>query len=112
MNDSNKSDSTVWELLHPEMTYEKLGLIPWWIFSGDPDPVWKQIDKHYQHGGGWRHGNMGFKMGEGAKLSYPGDPDLYPLAQMRLRDELLLFYDYAIVAIVQPDKSFEVSRVD
>jgi hypothetical protein len=102
----------LWELLHPEMTHERLGLIPWWIFAGDPDPAWKQIHKHYEHGGGWRHGNMGFRMLAKHVLRYPGDPDLYPLAQARLRDELILFYDHAIVAILQKDGSFEASRVD
>jgi len=49
---------------------------------------------------------------EGHKLRYPGDPILAPLAQAKLRDELIVFYRHALVAIIQPDGSFEVSRVD
>jgi hypothetical protein len=103
----------VWELLHPNMTPEHLGFIPFWIREDDPDPAWKQIDKNYGHGGGWRHGNMNFRMRyKSHALHYPGDPDLYPLAQAKLRDELIVFYDHAIVAIIQPDRSFEVARID
>jgi hypothetical protein len=101
-----------WELLNPEMTPEHLGLIPLWIRNEDPDPAWKQIDKNYAHGGGWRHGTMNFKMGHGFVLNYPGDPPLKPLAQAWLRDERVLFYRHAIVAIVQKDGSFEVARID
>jgi|KBSMisStandDraft_5_1062788.scaffolds.fasta_scaffold117912_2 hypothetical protein len=101
-----------WELLHPEMTPEHLGLIPFWLSHDDPDPAWKQIDKNYGHGGGWRHGDMNFHMDAHHVLRYPGDPPLNPLAQARLRDELIVFYDHAIVAIVQEDGSFEVARID
>jgi len=103
----------IWELLHPRMTPEHLGLIPMWIHDEDPDPAWKQIDKNYQHGGGWCHGTMNFEMDMDTHiLKYPGDPELRPLAQAELRDELIVFYDHAIVAIVQEDGSFEVARVD
>jgi hypothetical protein len=102
----------IWEMLHPKMTPEHLGLIPLWISDNDPDPAWKQIDKNYAHGGGWRHGTMNFKMDENHVLTYPEDPPLRPLARALLRDELILFYDYAIVAIEQPDKSYEVARID
>lgn len=103
----------VWQLLHPAITMEHLGLIPLWIHNEDPDPAWKQIDKNYAHGGGWRHGTMNFKMDLSTHvLKYPGDPPLAPLAQTLLRDELILFYRHAIVAIVQKDGSFEVARID
>jgi hypothetical protein len=103
----------IWVMLHPKMTPEHLGLIPLWITDDDPDPAWKQIDKNYQHGGGWRHGDMNFKMHKTSHvLSYPGDPPLKPTARTHLRDELILFYDHAIVAIVQKDGSYEVARID
>jgi hypothetical protein len=103
----------IWEMLHENMTPEHLGLIPFWINDDDPDPAWKQIDKNYGHGGGWRHGTMNFKMAKDTHvLYYPGDPPLRPLAQAKMRDELVVFYDHAIVAIVQPDDSFEVARID
>jgi hypothetical protein len=102
----------IWQLLHPKMTPEHLGLIPLWINNEDPDPAWKQIDKNYGHGGGWRHGTMGFTKDKDNVLHYPDDPPLVPLAQTLLRDELILFYDHAIVAIVQKDGSFEAARID
>jgi len=104
----------VWELLHPKMTPEHLGLLPLWIHDDDPDPAWKQIDKNYQHGGGWNSGVMtSFKMDpETYVLKYPGDPPLEPLARTMLRDERILFYNHAIVNIVQKDGSFEVARID
>jgi hypothetical protein len=55
---------------------------------------------------------MNFHMDAHHVLRYPGDPPLNPLAQARLRDELIVFYDHAIVAIVQEDGSFEVARID
>jgi hypothetical protein len=48
----------------------------------------------------------------GLELHYPGDPPFKPIAMMVLRDETILIYDYSIVAIVQPDGSFEACRMD
>jgi hypothetical protein len=50
-------------------------------------------------------------------LVYPGDPKLPLLAEATLhagseRPEVVRFYDCALVAVVQPDGSFEVSRMD
>ena len=46
-------------------------------------------------------------------LKYPGDPPLKPIAAVsRLRDEVILFYPHDWLCVVQPDGSFEVSRVD
>lgn len=30
------------------------GLIPTFLSNADSDPLWKQIDKNYVYGGGWR----------------------------------------------------------
>lgn len=53
-----------------------------------------------------------FVLRDDNSIKYPGDPRQHPLAQAKLRDELILFYDLALIAVVQPDRSFEVSRVD
>ena len=45
-------------------------------------------------------------------LHYPGDPDFEPLAAVWLRREVIMVYECSIVAIVQPDGSFEVARMD
>jgi hypothetical protein len=53
-----------------------------------------------------------FKLLEGDKLSYPGDPVLEPLGEIQLRDERIVMYQYSIVAVIQPDGSFEAARMD
>jgi hypothetical protein len=45
-------------------------------------------------------------------LKYPGDPELRPIARIRFRDELILIYDHAIVAIIQKDGTFSAARMD
>jgi hypothetical protein len=92
---------------------EGLGFIPTFISAHDPRPVKEQIDANYGHGGGWRKSDS-FTMGQDMELisKYPEDPDLFPLAKAQVRDEDIYFYDYAWTAIVQPDGSFEVARLD
>jgi hypothetical protein len=93
------------------MTPEDLGLLPDFLSDRDPRPAAAQIDQNYAHGGGWRP-QQGFTLLPSKTLTYPGDPPLQPVAMTRLRDETLLFYPHAILAIVQPDGAFEVCRVD
>jgi len=97
--------------LHPDVTPDHVGLIPTFLDVNDPEPAAKQIDKNYQHGGGW-HPSKGFKLTKKFALVYPGDPPLVPLAMSQLRDETILIYPYGYVAIVQPNHDFEASRVD
>lgn len=99
------------DMLHPNMTEEHLGLIPFWLDVDDPRPASEQIHAHYGHGGGWSP-FKGFELKEDNSLTYPGDPPTRPLAQARLRDELIVFYRHAWVAVIQPDRSFEVARID
>ncbi len=98
-------------LLHPKMTLEHLGFIPEMLSEEDPRPVREQLDENYAHGGGWDP-FKGFKMREDNSIKYPGDPAHPPLARARLREETIYFYESAWVAIVQPDGSFEISRMD
>jgi hypothetical protein len=97
-------------LLHPKMTQEHLGFLPDFLSPGDPRPAAEQFDANY-HFGGWTP-FKGFKLLEDNSLKYPGDPKMPPLAKAQLRDELILFYESAWVAIIQPDSSFEVARLD
>ena len=99
------------EMLHPRMTEAALGDIPSFLDAGDPRPAAKQIDANYRHGGGW-HPQPKFKLLDNNDIHYPGDPPLDPLAQAKLRDELIVFYRHAYVAIIQPDRTYEVARVD
>ena len=99
------------ELLHPKMTQERLGWLPSFLDVDDPRPAKEQFHERYAHGGGWNP-FKGFEMRKGYSIKYPGDPAHKPLAQAKLRDELIVFYDYAWVAIIQPDGSFEIARMD
>jgi len=53
----------------------------------------------------------GFTMTEDA-LHYPGDPPFVLLAETRLRDEVIRVFNYAWVAVIQKDGSFEVCHMD
>ena len=100
-----------WEMLHPMMVPQALGFLPQFLDEDDQRPAKEQIDGNYQHGGGWRNIPGFTHLGE-HRMKYPGDPELRPLAQTKLRDEVIVFYDYSFVAIFQPDGSFEISRID
>lgn len=100
----------IWEMLDPRMTPDALGFIPEFLVPDDPRPAREQINERYVSG--WQSFD-GFKMDpETHVLSYPGDPEFPPLAQTMLRDELILFYDCAWVAIVQKDGTFDIARLD
>lgn len=100
----------IWTFLDPRMTPEHLGLIPGFLDDEDPRSAREQFDARYI--GGWRP-MPGHKLTmKNYTLRYPGDPPLTPLACTRLREELILFYDYAWVCVVQPDHSYEVCRMD
>jgi hypothetical protein len=100
----------MWQMLHPNMTFDHLGYIPTFVSVEDDDSARQQIHKRYVSG--WIPFKQ-FKMDPKTHtLRFPGDPPFKPLAQAQLRDELILFYDCAWVAIVQPDGSFETARLD
>jgi hypothetical protein len=88
-----------------------LGLLPDIVSSKDPRSVKEQIEDKYRHGGGWRPINN-FTM-RGQILYYPGDPPFKPNAYIQIRDELVIFYQMgSLLAVIQKDSSFEVTRVD
>jgi hypothetical protein len=100
-----------WELLHPQVDESWLGLLPSMLNEKDPRPAKEQLDAGYRHGGGWQP-FAGFKLTNKNMLMYPGDPPTRPLAQVKLRDELIILFEHAWVAVIQPDRSFEVCRMD
>ena len=101
-----------WQLHHPRMTIAHLGYIPAFVLKNDPRPAKEQFNERYVYGG-WRPFGAGeWTLGEDNSLSYPGDPHMRPLASAKLRDETIVFYESAWVAIIQPDRSFEVCRMD
>jgi hypothetical protein len=87
------------------------GFIPSFLDADDPRPAREQLDSNYQHGGGWQPFE-GFTMTKGGSIKYPGDPAHRPVAVIHLRDEKILIYRYAWVAIVQKDGTFEIARMD
>jgi len=95
---------------HPSVTAEHLGLLPFLLDESDPRSAREQFHENYSYGGGWQP-MPNFTL-TGNTLHYPGDPVLVPIAAMLLRRETVLVYEFSIVAIVQPDGSFEVARMD
>jgi hypothetical protein len=100
----------IWELLHPAVTPEHLGALPTMLSEFNTAPAKQQLDHGYAFAGGWQP-FKGFVLNKDNSLSYPGDPPLRPIASAQLRDELVLLYDGNWVAIIQPDRSFEVTRM-
>lgn len=100
----------IWIMKHPRATIDHLGYIPDFLSESDPRPAKEQISNNYI--GGWHPMNK-FKMEpDGSNMQYPGDPPLILLAETKLRDEVIKFYDCSWLAIIQPDGSFEISRLD
>jgi hypothetical protein len=105
-----------WHVLSPRHA-ELLGYIPQFVNTDDPSPAAEQLHENYAHGGGWRPMEEWKLVGDrtfpfSMSIQYPNDPPYSPVAWGRLREELILVFNHAWVAIVQPDGAFEVSRMD
>jgi hypothetical protein len=89
---------------------EEWGLIPDFLDDDDPRSAKEQFNDRYV--AGWEPFE-GFTFDvETGMLSYPGDPPMKPISIMLFRQELILLFDFAWVMIVQPDKSWEICRMD
>jgi len=99
----------IWHRKHPRATADMLGYVPSFLDEDDPRPAREQFHANYISG--WSP-FKGFKMLPDGNMKYPNDPPTQLLFEGYFRDELVRFYQYAWVAIVQPDGSFEVSRMD
>ena len=99
--------------LDPRVTPEHLGLIPMFLSTNNSLPAREQFHNNYGHGGGWMP-MPGWVLNEDLSLTYKEaeDPPLAPYAKATFNDEFILVYPYAWVVIVQPDGSFEISRMD
>lgn len=100
-----------WKMLHPKATLAHLGVLPGFLDDAKQARAAKQLGDGYAQYGGWRP-QKGFKLTASNCLVYPGDPPNRPVAEAKLRDETILFYADAYVAVVQSDRSFEVCRMD
>jgi len=91
------------------------GYILDWLDPHDPTPAKEQIDRNYQHGGGWRD-FPGFtvKGGDGNKftLHYPGDPPQREISRLYFGEELVVLFEHSIVMIVQADGSHVIAHID
>jgi hypothetical protein len=97
----------IWLVVRPGTD---LGFLTDIIDDSDSRPVKEQVNEKYAYGGGWRP-LPGFRL-DGLELSYPGDPPMMPVAMAQLRDEQVMLYPHDWVLVVQPDGSFECSRMD
>lgn len=93
------------------MTMEMLGFIPDFLSEADPRSAREQFNANYSHAGGWKP-FKGFTMLKNGNLKYPGDEPTRLLAETRLRDETIRFYQHAWVAVIQTDGSYEICRMD
>lgn len=99
------------KLLDTRYTSEALGFIPTFFSPGEEAPAAEQLNRNYQHGGGWRP-MKGWSMGPVGEMMFEGDPQLNPIAVAALHDEIIRIYPNAWVSITQPDGRFEMGRVD
>lgn len=92
---------------------DMLGNIPAFLSAEDPAGAVEQIDREYGPiGGGWRD-VRGFALDVArGTLAYPGDPARQLIATAMLRDERILFFNGAWIAVVQPDGNFRVACID
>jgi|GEM_PF-2332662 len=94
---------------------EWLGAIPSFLNAHDSRPMAEQIHENYAHGGGWRpQGGFTLDVNEEGRVVLSGsDPRPYrAICFTQLRNETLVLFESAWTAIIQPDGSMEVSRLD
>ena len=96
--------------LRPGFPQKGLGYLPSFLSESDPRSAREQLDAGYKRFGGWKPFH-GFTMTEGG-LKYPNDPYHPLLAETKLRDEVIRLYKGSWVAVIQPDGSYEIARMD
>jgi hypothetical protein len=85
------------------VTYQNLdafGMIPDMLNPASDEPMWKQIDRNYAHGGGWKDykGFTVHKDDNGKyRLSHEGDPDLHEIGRIRFGSQMIVLFDYSWV---------------
>lgn len=90
------------------------GYIPWFLDEDDPRPAKEQINQNYISGWNEFEGFIlhDWKKPDRAYLSYPDDPPMREKSRAKLRDETLILFQSDWFAIVQPDGTFNVARLD
>jgi hypothetical protein len=107
-----------WTFVHPQATPEMLGFIPSFLNEADSADAVTQLHSAYAHGGGWSD-FKGFELIASAdlpivdwRLEYPDDPALRSIAYADLRAERIVLFEHAWVAVIQPDFTYRISRMD
>jgi hypothetical protein len=108
-----KRKTMIWVSLDPSFPLpEGLGLLPAILSAADRRPVREQLEDRYANGGGWRP-ISGFRMQKNRTLRFPGDAPYRPAAAADVNGELVIFYpSCSLLAVIQKDGKFEVTRVD
>lgn len=95
----------------PYLLEDAVGIIPFMLNEDDQRTAEQQLDAGYAHGGGFK-GFNGFKLLDDNSIKYPGDSKHKPWAIAKFRDDLIVVYESAWVAVIHPDRSFTISRMD
>ena len=98
---------------HPRATIEMAGFIPAWLSDENPKSPKQQLHDGYKFGG-WDPFKGFTKLDDKDRLHYPGDPPQAPIIEWRFDNhpQRVLLYKYSWVAVVEPDGTFEVCRMD
>jgi hypothetical protein len=101
----------IWVSLDPSFHLDRLGLLLDILSASDRRPVKEQLEDRYRHGGGWRP-IQGFRMQKNRTL-LTDDASYRPAAAADVNGELVIFYkNCSLLAVIQQDGKFEVTRVD
>lgn len=86
------------------------GYIPTFLSLDDPRSAIEQFNDNYVSG--WNRFDDFTLDKETLALSYPDDPDMYPIDKMRFRDETIAIYPHSWVMVLKADGTHEVCRMD
>lgn len=107
------TDYSIKQKLNRKINIEDVvGHIKFYGNEGDPRPLKEQFHHWYSHGGGWNPFTEFAFNKETKSLTYPEDPPLYPIVEAKFRDQMIYIYNHSWVNIINPDGTFEVSRMD
>lgn len=107
-------DCRGWELVHPRADIDMLGYVPLFITRTSDVPLKKQFDAEYVSGWKTSASKWVRDTERNTLQGHPEDPPFPMIAryQHKPTGELLEFYTSCFTAIVQPDGTFEVARLD
>lgn len=93
---------------------EVAGLIPYFADENDPRSFVEQVNEAYAHGGGWNE-FLGFKLqrlNDKYALEYPEDPPMRELARANFRNQVIVLFQSAWLAVIEDNELRNVARID